>query len=384
MFSHDTVIEASPALIALPAKGEDRPEGLVGVYEFLSKVFAYVPVESFYWFEYFSEAKSWNKTLVDHGNLSADEVASDLFGLVEAGFLVASGSDAFERNQNFKRSWKWDTTSALFHFTVTDNQYGSQDDAIQAQIEKAKMHEAPSLSWASGKGAIGLPAPHNSASASLISLLSRRRTNRTNSGKLVTLEELGSCLFAGLGITGYVETPTGNLPLSMTPSGGARNPYEAFVLAKRCEGLASGIYRYSAAQHSLSPVSASLPNKMSSLVANQEWVDELGVLVVLVGVLERTMWKYPDPNAYRVTLIEAGHIAQNCMVLATRLGLSACPTAAISHSGMSTVLGLAEITHVPIYAFTLGHPKEYQDTVHYNNALGHEAFFQFGFPGTYH
>ena len=33
-------------------------------------------------------------------------------------------------------------------------------------------------------------------------------------------------------------------------------------------------------------------------------------------------------DAYRVVLIEAGHIGQNIMLAATREGLSACPTAA--------------------------------------------------------
>ena len=30
------------------------------------------------------------------------------------------------------------------------------------------------------------------------------------------------------------------------------------------------------------------------------------------------MWKYDDPNAYRVVLIEAGHIGQNIMLAATQ------------------------------------------------------------------
>ena len=79
-------------------------------------------------------------------------------------------------------------------------------------------------------------------------------------------------------------------------------------------------------------------------------------LIVLVADLRRTMWKYHDPNAYRVVLIEAGHIGQNAMLAATRHGLSACPTAALSQKRIREALGLARITDAPIYAMTLAVP----------------------------
>ena len=37
----------------------------------------------------------------------------------------------------------------------------------------------------------------------------------------------------------------------MTPSGGARNPYEAYVYVRNVEQLAPGMYHYSAAENSL-------------------------------------------------------------------------------------------------------------------------------------
>ena len=65
------------------------------------------------------------------------------------------------------------------------------------------------------------------------------------------------------------------------------------------------------------------------------------------------MWKYKDANAYRVVLIEAGHIGQNIMLAATSHGLSACPTAALSHLAIKRLLGLDRLTDAPIYALTL-------------------------------
>jgi nitroreductase len=45
------------------------------------------------------------------------------------------------------------------------------------------------------------------------------------------------------------------------------------------------------------------------------------------------------------------------MLAATRHGLSACPTAALSHSAIKRLLGLDRLTDAPIYALTLSTPK---------------------------
>ena len=79
-------------------------------------------------------------------------------------------------------------------------------------------------------------------------------------------------------------------------------------------------------------------------------------MIVLTADLRRTMWKYRDPNAYRVVLIEAGHIGQNVMLAATHHGLSACPTAALSQGRIRELLDLKRITDAPVYAMTLSVP----------------------------
>ena len=96
--------------------------------------------------------------------------------------------------------------------------------------------------------------------------------------------------------------------------------------------------------------------KLSELVGGQDWADEMPCVIVLCASLERTMWKYDDPNAYRVVLIEAGHIGQNIMLAATRNGLSACPTAALNHATIRECVSLKRLTDAPVYALTLAVP----------------------------
>ena len=101
--------------------------------------------------------------------------------------------------------------------------------------------------------------------------------------------------------------------------------------------------------------------KLSELVGGQDWADEMPCMILLCASMERTMWKYDDPNAYRVILIEAGHIGQNIMLAATQHGLTACPTAALSHSAIRECISMNKLTDAPVYALTLCVPGVEKD-----------------------
>jgi len=369
MFRAKDLIQSSPAIVSVPSRGAaDRP-GQLGVYEYLSKSFAFLGAEAFYWFDYFAKGRRWSTAVKDHPNISKADLFEEISALSGLGFLAVKGSEAFTKHRAYEEQWQWDTTSALFHFTIADNEFESEELATQTISDRARSVSQPSLSWPNGNKGLRLPAPMRAESRELLSMMARRRTVRATGHYALSQAELGDCLFAGLGITGYVKTPSGDLPLAMTPSGGARNPFEAYVILRRGSDLSPGVYHYSAAEHSLQEVRGEVPAEMTALLANQAWCSDMSAYIVLVGVFERTMWKYSDPNAYRVVLIEAGHVAQNIMVAATNIGLTACPTAAIAHGPMSETLQIDKLTHVPMYVLTLDKPAAALDTIQPNPLL---------------
>jgi SagB-type dehydrogenase family enzyme len=291
--------------------------------------------------------------------LPPDEIDTTIDALIGVNALTEEDSPLAEAEAEFRQSWKWGLPSALFHFSIQDKQYVTLDEMEKLQREKLAEGSQPELylknDWANGS-AIKLPSALNGND--LLRLMARRRTVRSAEPAAISLAQLSDCLFAGLGITGETENCVGALPLSMTPSGGARNPYEAYVYARSVEGLDPGFYHYSAFDHTLARIDGgdTLP-KPSELLGGQAWTDEMPCLVILCALFERTMWKYDDANAYRVVLIEAGHIGQNFMLAATRHGLSACPSAALNHTAISRSIGAAgKFTHAPIYALTLARP----------------------------
>lgn len=290
----------------------------------------------------------------DLPDFSQEEVEGILEGLVSVGAVVREGSSDAEKEQEYASAWTWGLPTALMHFSVQDNPFITVAEAEDLQREKAQSVGLIELHRPNGAGAMKLPDPMKGKD--LIRLMAKRRTVRRALSVPIKLEQVSDCLFSGLGITGWMRNCVGMLPLSMTPSGGGRNPYEAYVFARNVEGLERGVYHYSALDHSLERVADLGDDDITSLIGGQEWGDDKPCMILLCAHMERTMWKYEDPNAYRVIMIEAGHIGQNIMLVATENGLTACPTAALNHARAKEILGLKDITQAPIYALTLSAP----------------------------
>lgn len=284
---------------------------------------------------------------------TADEVTLTE-NCIELGAIVSENSEQAEIEDEFSDKWAWGLPAALFHFSVQGNTSLTLEEGERRQVAMAESSGLPELFLKhDGKTAsVGL---HNSSNSSaLMTSMARRRSNREAVDQSIPLQSIADILYSGMGITGFTKNAVAELPLTMTPSGGARNPYEAFVIATKVDGLDPGIYHYSANDHSLSPVGEAT-QALSAYLGSQSWADSMSCVIVLAAFFERTMWKYDDPNAYRVVLIEAGHIGQNMLLTASEFGLAACPTAALDHNLLHEGLHLpSRVTCAPIYAIALG------------------------------
>lgn len=292
--------------------------------------------------------------------MSAETLNESLNELVKCGALTTRGSDQASQEEEFDDAWAWGIPAAMLHFGVQNNEYISLEEAEEKQIAKLDTSPAPELYTDNSSYDDVVPLTNNLENSPLLSLMAKRRTNREVSSQIVQVGELADCLFAGLGIIGTTANCAGDLPLSMTPSGGARNPFEAYVYVNCVNGLASGTYHYSAIDHTLGSIRPhnDLP-PAGELVGDQDWMNDMACVIFLVGQLERSMWKYDDANAYRVVLIEAGHIAQNIMLAATEHNLTACPSAALAHEKVKDCFELKGITTAPMYALGMGVPSRH-------------------------
>ena len=287
-------------------------------------------------------------------------LARQLEVLTSGGFLVMEGSAAAGFDVRYEAAWKWDTTAGLYHFGMKDPPYLNQQQAAAWMEYRANTAPPVPLFHTNQACQVVHQLPKPDLTQGLMEIMSRRRSIRAFLEEPITLAALRDCLFAGVGITGFLDThmpeATRMLPLKMTPSGGARNPYEAFVYALNVEGLDRGLYHYSAVDNTLGLLTHTPAVTATDLLVGQHWADQCGAVVLLVANFERPMWKYPNPTAYRVMLIEAGNISQNISLAAANHRLSTTPTAAINDSHAHNLLHLDWIEQSLVLAVLIGNP----------------------------
>lgn len=287
-------------------------------------------------------------------------------GLVEHGFLCVEHSPAAAEDAEYERSWAWDAAAGFYHFGIQDPPWmdPAQNTEWMQQLYVSKP-PIPLMMTNEGLAQVtSLDRPR--LDRGVMAAMAARRSVRSFTDDPVPLDVVRDCLFAGLGITGFLDTrlpgEEPHLPLKMTPSGGARNPYEGFVYARNVDGLAPGIYHYSALDNSLGLVTEEPGATPAELFGHQDWTDGAAFAVLLVANFERMAWKYPHPNAYRVVLMEAGHIGQNVTLVAAEHGLTATPTGAVQDSVARKTLGLDKVRQSLVYGIFVGvaDPKAFE------------------------
>jgi SagB-type dehydrogenase family enzyme len=198
------------------------------------------------------------------------------------------------------------------------------------------------------------PLPHDEFPRVLLA----RRTHREYSPAPVPLSAISTLLYYTWGIRGRVRnTVLGWLPRRTSPSGGARQPGEVYLLALRVRGLAPGLYHYDTRRHCLELLRRGrFAQRAVEYCGGQAHPGKAAALFLMTAVFPRVMWKYRAPRAYRIVLIDAGHLCQTFLLTATWLGLAPFSVMAISESRIEGDLGIDGVSEAVLYVGGVGMP----------------------------
>jgi len=189
-------------------------------------------------------------------------------------------------------------------------------------------------------------------------VLLARRTHREFSGGSLPLSAVSQLLFYTWGIMGYLSTPFGRLAHKTSPSGGARHPSEVYLAALNVIGLPQGLYHYNTRSHSLERLhKGQMQDKAVQYCAGNASVKDTAALFLMTAVFPRSMWKYRFARAYRVVLLDAGHLCQTFCLTATWLGLAPFCTAALNDTLIERDLGLDGTIESVLYVAAVGVPR---------------------------
>ena len=254
-------------------------------------------------------------------------------------------------------AWKvWSPAAAFLHFSTKD----MPSDGDLVKMVRRLRRQAMRLAMPSPvKRYPGVPLvrlPVSKVHGEFSQVLLTRRTWRKFSGDPVELSDLSTLLRLSFGVQWWVDVPRlGRLVLKTSPSGGARHPIEAYVLAHRVTNVSPGLYHYAADKHCLERLkSGASSDLLVRYLAGQKWYRSAAALVLMTAVFRRPQWKYHSPRAYRAVLIEAGHLCQTFCLVATWLGLAPFCSMALADSRIETDIGIDGVSESVVYAAGVG------------------------------
>jgi SagB-type dehydrogenase family enzyme len=279
-----------------------------------------------------------------------------LSALVRGAFVQSSAARRPPRAAPDEDAWApWNPAAGFLHFSTKDVPFVPDYEEGERDLRRhARRHPMPPAVKRYPRARfLALPPP---AQGALPDLLRARRTWRRFAPRPLAEADLATLLGLTFGIQGWMPLgELGRVPLKTSPSGGARHSIEAYVLARRVRGLAPGVYHYVPDRHGLSRLRrGATPAQIESYLPSQWWYRGASAIVFMTTVVPRVTWRYDHPRAYRAVLIEAGHLCQTFLLVATWLGLAPFCSMALADSRVEKDLGIDGVTETVLYAAGVG------------------------------
>jgi SagB-type dehydrogenase family enzyme len=142
--------------------------------------------------------------------------------------------------------------------------------------------------------------------------------------------------------------------LRTVPSGGARHPFETYLVINRVQDVAAGLYRYLPVEHALCQENArpGLADAVHEACFDQ-YVTNSAVTFVWTVIPYRTEWRY-SILSHKIIAIDAGHLCQNLYLAAESIQAGACAIGAYHQQKLDQALGVDGEDEFAIYVATVG------------------------------
>ena len=311
--------------------------------------------------DFFDEWRTFQEAVTHLSGYTRKSVRSALSQLVKRGLLLVRDSPEAAEDSRLAKEWSRWLPEGSFHFSTKDVAYADDNLSLnQLKAMSVLPKTRPPKFFKNVTGAKKMLPARVFPDSEFTRVLMARKTHRRFSNQELTLEAVSQLLSLVWGVTGYVHSPMfGKLRHKTSPSAGARHPGEVYVMALRVKGLPRGLYHYHPAHHHLRTVSTNAtPERAWLYCARQDYVRNAAALFLMTAVFRRTMWKYRFARAYRVVLLDAGHLCQTFCLVATWLGLAPFCTAALKDTLIEEDLGIDGIRESVLYVAGVGLPAE--------------------------
>ena len=187
--------------------------------------------------------------------------------------------------------------------------------------------------------------------------IKQRRSRREYTDDPLSNEELSFLLWCTQGVSKLVRDENGKIAhhFRTVPSGGARHPFETYLVVNRVDGLTSGIYRFLAVEHKLLLIreDRGLPQNIRDACYGQEHAGQAAVVLVWTAIPYRTEWRYGH-IAHRIIAMDAGHVCQNLYLAVESIGGGACAILGYDQARLDKLIDVDGKDEFTIYLATVG------------------------------
>jgi len=309
--------------------------------------------------DFFSTWRTYREAISRFADYTPKSVRSSIAQLKKQGLLLVKHSREAAQDSRLAKEWSSWLPEGSFHFSTKDLRYTDLSNWSAGRL-KSLLPKTPApkiFKTVTGTEKILLPT-HPFPDSDFSRVLLARKTHRKFSTEKLTLETVSQLLRLVWGATGRLRAPGfGELLHKTSPSGGARHPGEVYLMALRVKGLRAGLYHYHPGYHHLERISGNAsPHNAWLYCGRQRYVKNAGALFLMTAMFRRTMWKYNYARAYRVVLLDAGHLCQTFCLVATWLGLAPFCTAALKDTLIEKDLGIDGIRESVLYVAGVGVP----------------------------
>lgn len=180
--------------------------------------------------------------------------------------------------------------------------------------------------------------------ARLSDILDARRSCCPSGGSALKLADLSTLLSA--------YAANGSNDRRRIPSGGALYPLELYVLARRVDTLPTGVYHFDPFDRALELLVAGEPALEGAFV-DPAVSENAAAILAVTGLFWRSRCKY-GLRGYRFTLLEAGHLVQTVLLLATEAEIDVLPLGGFYDAALDRLVRADGVNESIVYAVAIG------------------------------
>lgn len=204
---------------------------------------------------------------------------------------------------------------------------GSPEELSFESDQDKKLPQPPLVKAPMTDSSIELPLEFDGllAEEDFRAVVLKRKSSRVYSEEEMSLSQLSFLLYYTQGIKEI--RGKAYATLRTVPCGGARHPFETYLLVQKVEGLVPGVYHYLPMTHRLELLEELQPEALRKRIGDslfgQSWAERSNVVFYWSFAPYRAEWRY-GPFAHKVNLIDMGHVGENLYLGCSALGLGTC------------------------------------------------------------